>query len=289
MRLRHLLAGAAMLAVSAGAASAATITVATVNNSDMIIMQTLSSQWEKADRQQDQLGGAGGERAAPARHHRHRHQGRAVRRHHHRQLRDADLGQAELARRRSTISPPPMTTTTSSRTCATRSRPAANSTRCRSTPRARFTFYRKDLFEKAGLTMPAKPTYDQIAQFADKLTDKAKEQYGICLRGKAGWGENMAFVDTLVNAFGARWFDMKWNPQLDLAGVEAGRHLLRRPDASRRPAGRDRQRVQREPGPVHDRPLRDVDRRDGRRRHGLRQGEEPGGRQDRLHRRAASR
>ena len=77
-----------------------------------------------------------------------------------------------------------------------------------------FTFYRKDLFEKAGLTMPAKPSYDQIAQFADKLTDKAKEQYGICLRGKAGWGENMAFVDTLANAFGARWFDMKWNPQL---------------------------------------------------------------------------
>ncbi len=66
-----------------------------------------------------------------------------------------------------------------------------------------FTLYRKDLFDKAGLTMPAKPTYDEIAKFADKLTDKSKEQYGVCLRGKAGWGENMALVDTLVNGSAA--------------------------------------------------------------------------------------
>lgn len=78
-----------------------------------------------------------------------------------------------------------------------------------------FTYYRKDLFAKAGLTMPAQPKYDQIAQFADKLTDKAHQQYGICLRGKPGWGENMAFIGTLVNTFGGRWFDMHWNPQLD--------------------------------------------------------------------------
>ncbi|MBZ0228655.1 MAG: sugar ABC transporter substrate-binding protein [Bauldia sp.] len=77
-----------------------------------------------------------------------------------------------------------------------------------------FTFYRKDLFDAAGLAMPDKPTYDQIAGFADKLTDKSKDQYGICLRGKPGWGENMAFVGTMVNAFGGRWFDMEWKPQL---------------------------------------------------------------------------
>ena len=77
-----------------------------------------------------------------------------------------------------------------------------------------FTLYRKDLFEKAGLTMPEQPTYDQIKEFADKLTDRSKEQYGICLRGKPGWGENMAFLGTLVNTFGGRWFDMKWEPQL---------------------------------------------------------------------------
>ena len=77
-----------------------------------------------------------------------------------------------------------------------------------------FTMYRKDLFEKAGLTMPEHPTYDQIKQFADKLTDKANGVYGICLRGKPGWGENMAFLGTLVNTNGGRWFDMKWQPQL---------------------------------------------------------------------------
>nr|WP_295740412.1 sugar ABC transporter substrate-binding protein [uncultured Acidocella sp.] len=79
---------------------------------------------------------------------------------------------------------------------------------------ASFTMYRKDLFEKAGLTMPDQPTYAQIEQFADKLTDKSKQQYGICLRGKPGWGENMAFLGTLVNSNGGRWFDMDWKPQL---------------------------------------------------------------------------
>jgi sorbitol/mannitol transport system substrate-binding protein len=76
------------------------------------------------------------------------------------------------------------------------------------------TYYRKDLFAAKGLKMPDQPTYTQIAQFADKLTDKAHGTYGICLRGKAGWGENMAYVTTLVNTFGGRWFDEKWHAQL---------------------------------------------------------------------------
>ena len=76
------------------------------------------------------------------------------------------------------------------------------------------TYYRKDLFDQAGLKMPDQPKYDQIKEFAAKLTDKGKQQYGICLRGKPGWGENMAYLDTVVNTFGGRWFDMKWQPQL---------------------------------------------------------------------------
>ncbi|WP_438754353.1 ABC transporter substrate-binding protein [Pararhizobium sp. O133] len=78
-----------------------------------------------------------------------------------------------------------------------------------------FTLYRKDLFEAAGLTMPEQPSYDQIKEFAAKLTDKANQQYGICLRGKPGWGENMAFLGTMVNSYGGRWFDMDWKPQLN--------------------------------------------------------------------------
>ena len=78
-----------------------------------------------------------------------------------------------------------------------------------------FTYYRKDLFDAAGLKMADQPKYADIEAAAAKLTDKGKQQYGICLRGKPGWGENMAFFDTLVNTFGGRWFDMDWKPQLE--------------------------------------------------------------------------
>ncbi|WP_455189850.1 ABC transporter substrate-binding protein [Foliimonas ilicis] len=75
--------------------------------------------------------------------------------------------------------------------------------------------YRKDLMEKAGLTMPDAPTWEFVADAAKKMTDKSTETYGICLRGKAGWGENMAFLTATANSFGARWFDEKWAPQFD--------------------------------------------------------------------------
>jgi sorbitol/mannitol transport system substrate-binding protein len=75
--------------------------------------------------------------------------------------------------------------------------------------------YRTDLFEAAGIEMPEAPTWEFIADAARQLTDKNAEQYGICLRGKAGWGENMAFLTATANSFGARWFDEEWNPQFD--------------------------------------------------------------------------
>ncbi len=77
------------------------------------------------------------------------------------------------------------------------------------------TYYRKDLFEKAGITMPDNPTYEQIRQFADKITDKPNQIYGMCLRGKPGWGENMGYITTLVDAEGGQWFDAKWHPTID--------------------------------------------------------------------------
>jgi sorbitol/mannitol transport system substrate-binding protein len=63
--------------------------------------------------------------------------------------------------------------------------------------------------------MPDAPTWDFIREAAEKMTDKAGEVYGICLRGKAGWGENMAFLTAMSNSFGAKWFDMDWKPQFD--------------------------------------------------------------------------
>jgi sorbitol/mannitol transport system substrate-binding protein len=75
--------------------------------------------------------------------------------------------------------------------------------------------YRTDLMEKAGLEMPEAPTWDFIKEAAAGMTDKENEIYGICLRGKAGWGENVAFLTAMSNSFGARWFDENWTPQFD--------------------------------------------------------------------------
>lgn len=63
--------------------------------------------------------------------------------------------------------------------------------------------YRKDLMEKVDLEMPDAPTWDFIAEAARAMTDKDNEVYGICLRGKVGWGENMAFLTATANSFGA--------------------------------------------------------------------------------------
>lgn len=76
-----------------------------------------------------------------------------------------------------------------------------------------FTMYRTDLFKSAGLTMPEKPTWSQIGAFAKTLNDPQHGVYGICLRGKPGWGENMGQISEIANSFGGRYFDMKWKPQ----------------------------------------------------------------------------
>ncbi|NYS26079.1 sugar ABC transporter substrate-binding protein [Rhodobacteraceae bacterium 2376] len=75
--------------------------------------------------------------------------------------------------------------------------------------------YRTDLMEAAGMEMPEEPTWDDIAAAAAAMTDRDNNINGICLRGRAGWGENMAFITTVANSFGARWFDEDWNAQLD--------------------------------------------------------------------------
>jgi polyol transport system substrate-binding protein len=72
--------------------------------------------------------------------------------------------------------------------------------------------YRKDLFDEAGLTMPERPTWTEVADFARQL--KTSDRAGICLRGLPGWGEQLAPLDTVINTFGGRWYDMDWNAQL---------------------------------------------------------------------------
>ena len=75
--------------------------------------------------------------------------------------------------------------------------------------------YRTDLMEKAGLEMPKDPTWTFVREAAAAMTDRDNEINGICLRGKAGWGEGGAFITAMSNSFGARWFDMDWNAQFD--------------------------------------------------------------------------
>ena len=83
--------------------------------------------------------------------------------------------------------------------------------------------YRTDLMEKAGMEMPAAPTWTFIREAAAAMTDRDNDINGICLRGKAGWGEGGAFITAMSNSFGARWFDMDWNAQFD---TEAWKNTL---------------------------------------------------------------
>ncbi|MGI9369032.1 MAG: ABC transporter substrate-binding protein [Ruegeria sp.] len=75
--------------------------------------------------------------------------------------------------------------------------------------------YRADLMEAAGMEMPEAPTWEFIREAAVAMTDRDNEINGICLRGKAGWGEGGAFITAMSNSFGARWFDEDWKPQFD--------------------------------------------------------------------------
>jgi polyol transport system substrate-binding protein len=73
--------------------------------------------------------------------------------------------------------------------------------------------YRKDLLAAKGQTMPDHPTWDQVASVARAVNSSGVS--GICLRGLPGWGEQLAPLTTVVNTFGGRWFDEKWNAQLN--------------------------------------------------------------------------
>jgi sorbitol/mannitol transport system substrate-binding protein len=76
------------------------------------------------------------------------------------------------------------------------------------------TYYNKKLFAGAGLKMPLHPTWGQIQTFAAKLNKPSGNQYGICLRALPGWGEFGAPLTTVINTFGGQWFNTKWEPQL---------------------------------------------------------------------------
>ena len=63
--------------------------------------------------------------------------------------------------------------------------------------------------------MPSKPTWEDVKAAAAAMTNCDDKIYGVCLRSKAGWGKNMAFLSAISNSYGAKWFDMDWTPQFD--------------------------------------------------------------------------
>jgi sorbitol/mannitol transport system substrate-binding protein len=77
-----------------------------------------------------------------------------------------------------------------------------------------FLMYNKELFAAMNLTMPERPTWQQVAQFAAQLDDEAAGVSGICLRGLPGWGEVFAPLTTVVNTFGGTWFEKDWTPKV---------------------------------------------------------------------------
>ncbi len=79
-------------------------------------------------------------------------------------------------------------------------------------------FYNKALLSAAGVTMPLHPTWTQVQAAAAKVNQPGKVA-GICLRGLAGWGDNMAALDTVINTFGGQWYDTKWQAQLNSPAV----------------------------------------------------------------------
>src|ERR1700753_441686 len=82
-----------------------------------------------------------------------------------------------------------------------------------------FLMYRKDLMTKYNINMPKKTTWKQVAQIAETMHSKGL--VGICLRGDPGWGENLAPMDTVINSYGGRWFNVQWEAQLTSPQVTA--------------------------------------------------------------------
>src|ERR1700722_9441641 len=79
-------------------------------------------------------------------------------------------------------------------------------------------YYNKSLLAAAGVTMPEHPTWTQVQAAAAKVNQPGKVA-GICLRGLAGWGDNMAALDTVINTFGGEWYNTSWQAQLNSPAV----------------------------------------------------------------------
>jgi sorbitol/mannitol transport system substrate-binding protein len=83
-----------------------------------------------------------------------------------------------------------------------------------------FLMYRKDVLDAAGVKVPDKPTWDDVATTARKVNSPTMS--GICLRGKPGWGDLGASLTTVVNTFGGTWWEAKPDGSIGKAQVNTG-------------------------------------------------------------------
>ena len=81
-----------------------------------------------------------------------------------------------------------------------------------------FLMYRKDVMREKGITVPAKPTWQQVADIAAKADGAKPGMAGICLRGLPGWGQVFAPLTTVVNTFGGTWFTKDWQAAVNDKG-----------------------------------------------------------------------
>ncbi len=215
MKLSYALPLAGMIAFSSIAADAETITVATVNNNDMVIMQRLSDAFEKShpdinlqwvvleenvlrQRLTTDIATQGG------------------------QFDVMTIGtyEAPIWAERGWLTP--LDNLPADYQQGDLLKPVIDGLSYKGKPYAlpfyaesSMMYYRKDLFKKAGIKMTRQPTWNEVRDWASKINDPENKVAGICLRGKPGWGENMAFASTLVNTYGGRWFNMDWKPEID--------------------------------------------------------------------------
>lgn len=79
-----------------------------------------------------------------------------------------------------------------------------------------FLMYNQDILDEHGLTVSDHPTWQEVADMAREVHGDGTT--GICLRGKPGWGEMFAPLTTVVQTFGGNWFDEDWNATVDGEG-----------------------------------------------------------------------
>jgi sorbitol/mannitol transport system substrate-binding protein len=78
-----------------------------------------------------------------------------------------------------------------------------------------FLMYRRDVLEQAGIAMPERPTWQEVADIAARVDGARPGMAGICLRGQPGWGQVFAPLTTVVNTFGGTWFTSDWQARVN--------------------------------------------------------------------------